>query len=183
MVAASKCDQNQFPPDDKTGALPTHFPSSSSFTSQVARLFLESKRPSSPLPMIVATVGFAAPFVKMGTLGYRSARSRHIHRATQNEPEQSPADLIGRLRASKLAGGVDLPVRIWLEFADEADKEPPDPASAVAGVLVAAGIEDECSPNLAAGIFDCKLVELLVEVCNGLVARSVRNGVTSNEPL
>ena len=87
------------------------------------------------------------------------------------------------MRASKLAGGVDLPVRIWLEFADEADKEPPDPASAVAGVLVAAGIEDECSPNLAAGIFDCKLVELLVEVCNGLVARSVRNGVTSNEPL
>ena len=119
----------------------------------------------------------------MGTLRYKSARSRHVHRATQNEPEQSPADLIGRLRASKLAGGVDLSVRIWLEFADETDKDPPDPTSAVAGVLVAAGIEDECSPDPAAGIFDCKLVELLVEVCNGLVARSARNGVMNNELL
>lgn len=127
--------------------------------------------------MIVATVGLAAPFVRIGTLRYKSARSRHVHRATQNEPEQSPADLIGRLRASKVAGGVDLSVRIRLEFADEADKKPPDPASAVAGVVVAAGIEDECSLDLAAWIFDCKLVELLVEVCNRLIARSARNCV------
>lgn len=87
------------------------------------------------------------------------------------------------MRASKLAGGVDLPVRIWLEFVDEADQESPDPASAVAGVTVAAGIEDECSPDLAAGIFDCKLVELLVEVRDGLVARSARNSVMNNELL
>lgn len=133
--------------------------------------------------MIVATVGLAAPFVRIGTLRYKLAGYKHVHRATQNKPEQSPADLVGRLRASKLAGGVDLPVRIWLEFADETDKEPPDPASAIAGVLVAACVEDECSPDLAAGIFDCKLVELLIEVCNGLVARSVRNGITSNELL
>ena len=77
------------------------------------------------------------------------------------------------MRASKLAGGVDLPVRIWLELADEADQKSPDPASPVAGVLVAAGIEDERSLDLAARIFDCKLVELLVEVCNGLVRESV----------
>ena len=123
--------------------MPIHFPSSSSFTSQAARLFLESKRPSSPLPRIVAVVGFAAPFVRIGTLRYKSARSRHVHRATQNEPEQSPADLVDRLSAGKFASGVDLPICVWLESVNEADKEPPDPASAVANVLVAAGVEDQ----------------------------------------
>jgi hypothetical protein len=135
--------QSQFPPDDKTGALPIHFPSSSSFSSQTARLFLESKSPSSPLPMIVAVVGLAAPFVKMGTLGLGSATYRHPHHALVNTPEQSPADLVDRLSAGKFASGVDLPICVWLESVNEADKEPPDPASAVANVLVAAGVEDQ----------------------------------------
>lgn len=41
-------------------------------------------------------------------------------------------------------------------------------------MLVAAGIEDQCSPDFAVGLLECKLVELLVEVCHGLVAESAR---------
>lgn len=119
--AASNWGQSQFPPDDKTGALPIHFPSSSSFSSQAARLFLESKSPSSPLPMIVAVVGLAAPFVKKGTLGPVSARYRHARHALVNKPKQSPADLVDRLSAGKFASGVDLPICVWLESVDEAD--------------------------------------------------------------
>jgi hypothetical protein len=57
---------------------------------------------------------------------------------------------------------------------DEADQDPPDPASAVTNVLVAAGVKDQRSPNLAAGLLECKFVQLLVEVCNRLVAESAR---------
>jgi hypothetical protein len=55
------------PACDRAGALPIHFPSFNSFKSHTARLFLESKRPSCPLPMMLAFVGTAAPFVKIGT--------------------------------------------------------------------------------------------------------------------
>jgi hypothetical protein len=128
--------------------------------------------------MIVAVVGLAAPFVKMGTLGLGSATYRHAHHALVNTPEQSPADLVDRLSAGKFASGVDLPICVWLESVNEADKEPPDPASAVANVLVAAGVEDQCSPNLTAGLLECKFVQLLVEVRNRLVAVSARERVT-----
>ena len=128
--------------------------------------------------MIVAVVGLAAPFVKMGTLGLGSATYRHAHHALVNTPEQSPADLVDRLSAGKFASGVDLPICVWLESVNEADKEPPDPASAVANVLVAAGVEDQCSPNLTAGLLECKFVQLLVEVRNRLVAVSARECVT-----
>ena len=70
----------------------------------------------------------------------------------------------------KLSGGVDLPVRIRLEFVDKADQEPPDPASSVPRVFVAAGIEDQCSPDLAVGFLCCELVQFFVEVCHRLVA-------------
>lgn len=128
--------------------------------------------------MIVAVVGLAAPFVKMGTLGLGSATYRHAHHALVNTPEQSPADLVDRLSAGKFASGVDLPICVWLESVNEADKEPPDPASAVANVLVAAGVEDQCSPNLTAGLLECKFVQLLVEVRDRLVAVSARERVT-----
>lgn len=167
---SKQMDQNQFPPDDKTGALPIHFPSSSSFNSQTARLFLESKRPSSPLPTMVATVGLAAPFVRIGTLKYKSASYRYVCQAPVYTPEQRPADFVNWLSTGKLAGGVDLPVRIRLEFVDEADQEPPDPASSIPRVFVAAGIEDQCSPDLAVGFLCCELVQFSVEVCHRLVA-------------
>ena len=76
------------------------------------------------------------------------------------------------MSAGKATGSVDLAVRIWLELADEADQELPDPASSVPRMFVATGIEDQCSPDLATRILECKLVELLVEVCNGLITES-----------
>ena len=76
-------DQSQYPPDDKKGALPIHFPSSSSVSSQTARLFLESMRPSSPLPAMVAIVGLAVPFVRKGTLKYQSATFIQLVEAPQ----------------------------------------------------------------------------------------------------
>jgi hypothetical protein len=82
------------------------------------------------------------------------------------------------LSAGEITGGVDLPIRIWLEFVDEADQESPDPASSIARVFVAAGIENQCSTDLAAGLLDCKFVELLVEVCDGLIVESARGHVT-----
>ena len=75
------------------------------------------------------------------------------------------------MSAGEIASGVNLPICTWLKSADEADQEPPDPASSVARVFVAAGIEDKYSPDLAAGIFECKFVELFVEVCDGLGER------------
>jgi len=90
----------------------------------------------------------------------------------RTSPKQSPADLVDWLSAGEIASGVDLPIRIGLEFMNEADQEPPDPASSVARVFIAAGIENQCSPDLAAGLLDCKLVELLVEVCDGLIVES-----------
>lgn len=86
------------------------------------------------------------------------------------------------MSASKLARGVDLSICIWLEFMDEADQEPPDPASSVAWVFVAAGIKDQCSPDLAAGILECELVELLVEVCYGLGTESAQERARTDEP-
>lgn len=81
----------------------------------------------------------------------------------------------------EVAGGVELPIRIWLEFVDEADQEPPNPASSVAWVFVAAGVEDQCSPDLAAGLLDCQLVELLVEVCDRLIIESARGRAKGGE--
>ena len=49
-------------------------------------------------------------------------------------------------------------------------------------MLVAAGIEDQCSPDLAAGILECELVELLVEVCYGLGTESAQERASTDEP-
>ena len=93
-------------------------------------------------------------------------------------PKQGPADLVDWLSAGEIASGVDLPIRIGLEFMNEADQEPPDPASSVARVFIAAGIENQCSPDLAAGLLECKLIELLVEVCDRLMIESARGHAT-----
>lgn len=86
------------------------------------------------------------------------------------------------MSAGKHAGGVDLPICIWLEFVDEADQEPPDPASSITGVFVAASIEDQCSPDLAAGLLECELEELLVEVCYRLGTESAQERARTDEP-
>lgn len=36
-------------------------------------------------------------------------------------------------------------------------------------MLVAAGVKDQRSPDLAVGFLECKFVQLLVEVCDGLI--------------
>lgn len=41
-------------------------------------------------------------------------------------------------------------------------------------MLVAARVEDQCSPDLAAGLLAYEVVELFVEVCNRLVAELAR---------
>lgn len=63
---------------------------------------------------------------------------------------------------------------------DEADQESPNPATAVTGMLVAGGVKDQCSPDLAARLFECKLVQLFVEVCHGLGAESAQDCAKSD---
>lgn len=162
------------PPEDRNGALPIHFPSTSSSRSQTARLFLESIRPSSPLPTIVATVGAAAPFVKKGTLKEMSVADRQICTVLTDIPEQCPSELVDRLSAGELAAGDNLSVCVWRESFNERDEKSPDPPGSIAGMSVAGGIEYQCPSNLASRFLDCKLEELLIEICNSLVPESAR---------
>ena len=83
------------------------------------------------------------------------------------------------MSAGELAGGVDLKIRIWRKLVDERDQEPPDPPGSVARVLVAAGIENQCSPDLASRLLNCKLEELLVEICDRLWQSQVDVTVTA----
>jgi hypothetical protein len=61
---------------------------------------------------------------------------------------------------------------------NEGGQQPPDPARSIAGALVATCVEYQSSPDLTSGLFGCKLVQLLVEVCNGLIAKSGREDKT-----